>query len=117
MTEEEHPDFSVDLMLDALASRLGSQEIIAMQGYMIAESLRKCGIPSQVYSFLSIRGYTVMRRFSVMTIKIKEKSCLITALRAGTAMDWLSGGQAALWKLLRRKTESSDSPYRPRQSQ
>ena len=38
MTEEQQPDFSVDLMLDASASRLDSQQIIAMQGYMIAEA-------------------------------------------------------------------------------
>ena len=62
-TDEEQPDFSVDLMLDASASRLGSQEIIALQGYIIAESLQKCGIPFQVYSFLSLKGFTVIRHF------------------------------------------------------
>lgn len=76
MTEEQQPDFSVDLMLDASASRLDSQQIIAMQGYMIAESLKKCGIPAQVYSFLSIRGYTVMRRFFGYDDKEKEKKLL-----------------------------------------
>lgn len=60
---EERPDFSVDLMLDASASRLQSQEIIAAQAYVIAQSLRECRIPVQVFSFLSLRGYTVMRRF------------------------------------------------------
>ncbi len=62
-TDEEQPDFSVDLMLDASASRLGSQETIALQAYIIAESLGKCKIPFQVYSFLSLKGFTVMRRF------------------------------------------------------
>lgn len=89
MTEEEHPDFSVDLMLDASASRLGSQEIIAMQGYMIAESLRKCGIPSQVYSFLSIRGYTVMRRFFSYDDKDKGKE-LFDYCAAGWNRDGLA---------------------------
>ena len=50
-------------MLDASASRLGSQEAIACQGYVITRSLQLCRIPVQVFSFLSIRGYTVIRRF------------------------------------------------------
>lgn len=59
--QEEHPDFSVDLMLDASASRLQNQESIASQAYVIARSLRLCHIPVQISSFLSLRGYTVMR--------------------------------------------------------
>ena len=50
-------------MLDASASRLEYQELISCQGYVIAKSLQKCGIPVQVYSYLSIRGFTVMNRF------------------------------------------------------
>lgn len=61
--EEEHSEFSVDLLLDASASRLQSQEMIAAQAYVIARSLRLCKVPVQVCSFLSLRGYTVMRRF------------------------------------------------------
>lgn len=61
--EEEQPDFSVDLMLDASASRLQSQETIAAQAYVIARSLHLCRIPVQVTSFLNLRGYTVIRRF------------------------------------------------------
>lgn len=72
-TDEEQPDFSVDLMLDASASRLGSQENIALQGYIIAESLQKCGIPLQVYSFLSLKGFTVMRRFLSYEDKDRDK--------------------------------------------
>ena len=61
--KEAEADFSVDLMLDASASRLESQEIIAAQGYVIARSLQLNRIPVQVFSFLSVRGYTVMQRF------------------------------------------------------
>ena len=60
---EAEADFSVDLMLDASASRLQSQETIAAQAYVIARSLHLCRIPVQVSSFLSLRGYTVIRRF------------------------------------------------------
>lgn len=60
--EEPRPGFSVDLLLDASASRLHCQEIIAAQGYILSESLSRCGIPVQVSSFCSLRGYTVLRR-------------------------------------------------------
>ncbi|MFR0883457.1 MAG: hypothetical protein ACLSH5_09435 [Christensenellales bacterium] len=60
---EEQADFSVDLLLDASASRIEVQELIAAQAYIIAAALRICGIPIQVSSFMSIRGFTVLRRF------------------------------------------------------
>lgn len=56
-------NFSVDLMLDASASRMENQELIAAQGYLIARSLRLSQIPVQVFSYFSTRGYTVLRRF------------------------------------------------------
>lgn len=55
--------FSVDILLDASSSREEHQEEIAAQGYILAESLTRCGIPVQVSSFLSIRDYTVLRIF------------------------------------------------------
>ena len=57
------PDFTVDLMLDASASRGEYQQVIASQAYVIAESLRQCGIPYQVYSFCTLRNYTVLTLF------------------------------------------------------
>ena len=52
--------FTVDLMLDASASRLRCQESIAIEGYILAKSLAACGIPVRVTSFCSLRGYTVL---------------------------------------------------------
>ena len=66
---EEHPGFSVDLMLDASASRLHCQETVAAQGYILAESLRLCGIAVQVTSFCSLRGYTVLRVLKPYSLK------------------------------------------------
>jgi hypothetical protein len=60
MTEPQ-PDFSVLLLLDASASRLESQEVIASQAYMISESLRLCRIPVEVDAFRSLRGFTVFQ--------------------------------------------------------
>lgn len=55
--------FSVDILIDASSSRKNSQEQIAAQSYILAKSLDLCGIPLQVYSYCSIRGYTVLRLF------------------------------------------------------
>ena len=59
--EENHPSFTVDLLLDASASRLHCQEVIAAQGAILAQSLAACGIPVRVSCFSSLRGYTVLR--------------------------------------------------------
>ena len=59
--EESRAGFTVDLMLDASASRLHCQESIAIQGYLLAKSLASCGIPVRVTGFCSLRGYTVLR--------------------------------------------------------
>ena len=59
--EENQPSFTVDLLLDASASRLHCQEVIAAQGTILAQSLAACGIPVRVSCFSSLRGYTVLR--------------------------------------------------------
>ncbi len=61
--EEECPDFSVDLLLDASASCLDYQETIAAQAYVLARSLQLCNVPVQVSSFCSLRGHTILHRF------------------------------------------------------
>lgn len=59
--EESRPSFDVELLLDASASRLHCQEVIAAQGVILAKSLMACKIPVRVSSFCSLRGYTVLR--------------------------------------------------------
>ena len=59
--QDPRPDLSVDLLLDASASRTASQEMIAAQAYMLAESMMHCGIPVRVLCFRSLRGYTVLQ--------------------------------------------------------
>ncbi len=53
----------VDILLDASTSQLRRQEIVAAQGYMIAESLNRCGIPVRVSSYCSLSGYTILTRY------------------------------------------------------
>lgn len=54
---------SVDILLDASNSQEKRTEIVAAQGYMIAESLTRCGIPVRVSSFCSLSGYTILTRY------------------------------------------------------
>ena len=65
----DKPGFSVDILLDASASRMKSQETIAAQGYILAESLRMCKVPVRVTGFCSLSGYTVLRIFKTFQDK------------------------------------------------
>ena len=56
-------DLCVDILLDSSTSQTLRQETVSAQGYMIAESLTRCGIPVRVTAFCSLSGYTVMTRF------------------------------------------------------
>ena len=54
-------NFRVDILLDASTSQTNRQETISSQAYIIAESMRSCGIPCRVMSFCSMTGYTILR--------------------------------------------------------
>ena len=60
-TDALRPGFVVDLLLDASSSRMHCQEAVSAQGYILAESLARCGVPVRVSAFCSLRGYTVLR--------------------------------------------------------
>lgn len=62
-TKNDVGNITVDILLDCSASQCERQEIIAAQGYIIAESLTRCQIPVKVYSFSSLRGYTIINLF------------------------------------------------------
>lgn len=62
-TKNDIGNITVDILLDCSASQCERQEIIAAQGYIIAESLTRCQIPAKVYSFCSLRGYTIINLF------------------------------------------------------
>ncbi|MDO4265647.1 MAG: hypothetical protein Q4C63_04190, partial [Eubacteriales bacterium] len=91
--EQNRSGFSVDLMLDASASRMGYQEVIAAQAYMIAKSLHSCHIPVQVYSFCSLRGYTVMRLLSRSEdCALRESGSAGSGQTSGRTVDTANGG-------------------------
>lgn len=51
---------SVDLMLDASASRLGQVEDIAIQTYILAESLERSTIPVRILAYCTLEKYTIL---------------------------------------------------------
>lgn len=61
--KDDTPDLSVDIMLDASASQLNRQELIAEEGYIIAESMTRLKIPVRICSFCNMRDYTVLTLF------------------------------------------------------
>lgn len=69
--DDNQPSFTVDLLLDASASRLQYQEMLAAQGVIIAKSLVECNIPVRVTRFCSVRGYTV---FHILK-SFRDKKC------------------------------------------
>ena len=54
-------ELCVDILLDASTSQKSRQAVVSNQGYIIAESLNRCGIPCRVMSFCSMTGYTILR--------------------------------------------------------
>lgn len=87
--EVEVPDFSVDILIDASSSRKQMQEQIAAQGYVLVKSMEQCKIPVQIYSYCSIRGFTVMRIFKSYEEEQKEKE-LFRYVAAGNNRDGLA---------------------------
>ncbi len=69
--DEVENDVSVDILLDASASRMNSQETISSQAYIIAKSLVKCHVPVEVLAFRSLRSYTVLQVLK----EYKEEDC------------------------------------------
>lgn len=61
--ENDVRNLTVDIMLDSSLSQESRQEIIAEEGYVIAESLTRCQIPVKVYSFCSFHDYTILNLF------------------------------------------------------
>lgn len=61
--KEDMGNLCVDIMLDASASQLRRQEKVATEAFIIAESFTRLNIPVKVYSYCSMRDYTVINIF------------------------------------------------------
>lgn len=56
-------DFVVDVLIDASGSQRSRQGQVAIQGYILSETLSSLGIPFRVMSFCTFWDYTVLHRF------------------------------------------------------
>lgn len=59
----EQTDFAVEVLIDASGSQRARQSGVALQAYMISESLSAARIPHRVMGFCTFWDYTVLRRF------------------------------------------------------
>lgn len=56
-------DFVVDVLIDASGSQRVRQEKVALQAYIIMQSLSNAGIPHRVMSFCTFWDHTIMQRY------------------------------------------------------
>lgn len=101
--ELEHR-IKIDILLDASASRLDYQEIIAAQTHIIVKALEKCRIQARVMAFRSLRGYTVLQ--ILKNYGQSDDSGIMRYFAAGWNRDGLALKTAA--RLIREDREGSD---------
>lgn len=85
----------VSLLLDASASQLHRQSIVCAQAYIIAQSLLRLSIPVDAYSFQSMHGYTVMRRY--LDQHHKDPEALFSYAADASNRDGFAIGVMAQW--------------------
>ena len=56
-------DFVVDVLIDASGSQMSRQGKVALQAYIISESLSNAGLPHRVMSYCTFWDYTILHRF------------------------------------------------------
>lgn len=61
--EQKSSDFVVDLLIDASGSQRVRQEKVALQAYIIMQSLSQVGIPHRVMSFCTFWDHTILQRY------------------------------------------------------
>ena len=61
--KRNNSDFVVDILMDGSGSQRDRQSQVALQAYIISESLSNNGIPHRIMSFCSFWDYTILQRF------------------------------------------------------
>ena len=70
--ERELP-LDVTLLLDASASRMQLQEPLAAEAWILTEALQNAHVPAAVWSFRSLRGYTVLEKMKLTSDRDGER--------------------------------------------
>ena len=67
--ERVDPEIFVDILLDASQSRMNAQEVLSAEAYILSQSLYKLSIPARIFSFRSLRGYTILEELKGASAK------------------------------------------------
>ena len=59
-TEEIYSNLTVDLLIDGSASLLNFQSDLAIEAYILAESLRICNIETRITAYTTVDDYTIL---------------------------------------------------------
>lgn len=62
-SRQNNTEFVVDILMDASGSQRDRQGQVALQAYILSESLSNHGIPHRITSFCTFWDYTVLQRF------------------------------------------------------
>ena len=100
----DNSDFVVDVLIDASGSQRSRQGEVAIQGYMISESLSNVGIPHRVMSFCTFWDYTILHRFRDYDDDRSHNERLFDYMTSSNNRDGLAI-KAAGYDLLQREEE------------
>ena len=97
-------DFVVDVLIDASGSQRSRQGEVAIQGYMISESLSNVAIPHRVMSFCTFWDYTILHRFRDYDDDRSQNDRIFDYITSSNNRDGLAV-KAAGYGLLQREEE------------
>lgn len=81
---------AVDILLDASGSQMERQPLIAVQGYLLAQALSLCSIPTRVCSFNNFLDFTVIRVFRDYDDEIGKNQDIFRYAAMGSNRDGLA---------------------------
>lgn len=83
-------EFVVDILMDASGSQRDRQSQVALQAYIISESLSNNRIPHRIMSFCSFWDYTVLHRFREYDDPRSENARLVEYVTSANNRDGLA---------------------------
>lgn len=100
----EASDFVVDVLIDASGSQMKRQGEVALQAYIISETLSNVDIPHRVMSFCTFWDYTIMHRFRRYDDPRTENENIFNYVTSSNNRDGLAIRTAG-YELLQREEE------------
>lgn len=98
-------DFVVDVLIDASGSQRSRQGQVAMQGYILSETLSSLNIPFRVMSFCTFWDYTILHRFRDYEDDRKKNAGIFEYMTSSNNRDGLAIRAAGMDLLEREETQ------------